>query len=153
MANFANPRKKFNFSIQITPDPINAFLFQKVTLPDAAIEKVEHGDANHPIKTGGRVTYGTLVCEKLSPSNQADSYLWSWFESIQSARWGGGVPPSAYKKVITVTEFAEDGSTVLNTWVCNGVWPSDLKGLELDRNASENTIENAEFSVDECWKV
>lgn len=153
MAQFANPRKKFNFSIQISPDPINPFLFQKVTLPDSNIEEVAHGDANYDVKTGGRVTTGKLICEKLMPSNEADSYIWSWHEAIQSSRFSGGVPPMAYKKVITIVEYAEDGASVLNTWVAEGVWPSSLPGIELDRNASENTIENVEFSVDVFYKV
>jgi len=153
MAKFANPRKKFNFSIQISPDPINPFLFQKVTTPDADIEEVPHGDTNHDIKTAGRVTYGKIVCEKLMPSDQGDAYLWSWFDTCQSSLIGGGAPPDIYKKVITIVEFAEDNVTVLNTWLCQGVWPSSMPGVELDRLASDNTIENVEFSVDKCGKV
>lgn len=153
MAKVANPRKKFNFSIQISPDPINPFLFQKVTLPDADIEPVPHGDTNHDIKTAGRVTYGNLVCEKLSVSDQGDSYLWNWFDTCQSSTLGGGAVPEIYKKVITVVEFAEDGATVLNTWVATGCWPTSMPGLELDRNLSENTIENVEFSVDKFTKI
>ena len=153
MANVANPRKKFNFSIQISPDPINPFLFQKVTLPDAEIEEVGHGDTNHDIKTAGRVSYSKIVCEKLMVSDQADNYLWSWFDTCQSSLLGGGAPPSIYKKVISIVEFAEDGVTVLNSWLAEGVWPSSLPGLELDRQASDNTIENVEFSVDRLSKV
>ena len=153
MAKFANPRKRFNFSIQISPDPINPFLFQKVTVPDADIEEVAHGDTNHDIKTAGRVTYGKIVCEKLKPSDLGDSYMWSWFDTCQSSVLGGGAPPQIYKKVITIVEMAEDGATVLNTWVAQGVWPSSLPGTELDRGSSENTIENVEFSVDKLTKV
>jgi len=153
MAKFANPRKKFNFSIQISPDPINPFLFQKVTLPDAEIEEVGHGDTNHDIKTAGRVTYDKIVCEKLESSSEGDAYMWSWFDTCQSSLLGGGAPPQVYKKVITVVEMAEDGATILNTWVAEGVWPSSLPGAELDRQASDNTIENVEFSVDTLTKI
>lgn len=153
MAKFANPRKKFNWSIQITPDPINPFMFQKVTLPDAEITQDKHGDTNHDIKTAGRVDYGNIVCEKLMPSDAKDVYLWSWFEACQSSVIGGGLPPSGYKKTITVTEFAEDGITVLNTWIALGVWPTRLNGLELDRSQSDNSIETVEFSVDKLKKV
>jgi phage tail-like protein len=153
MAKFANPRKKFNFSIQISPDPINPFLFQKVTTPDGDIEEVAHGDTNHDVKTAGRVSYGKIVCEKLSPSDQPDNYLWSWFDTCQSSVIGGGAPPQIYKKVITIVEMAEDGATVLNTWIAEGCWPSSLPGTELDRQASDNTIENVEFSCDTCVKV
>ncbi len=153
MAKVANPRKKFNFSIQISPDPINPFLFQKVNIPDAEIEEVPHGDTNHDIKTAGRVTYGKIVCEKLMVSDQGDSYIWSWFDTCQSSTLGGGAPPALYKKVITIVEFAEDGATVLNTWVCTGVWPSSLPGDEKDRQSSENSIENVEFTIDKLQKV
>lgn len=153
MAKFANPRKKFNFSIQITPEPINPFLFQKVTLPDAEIAKDSHGDTNHDIHTAGRVSYSNIVCEKLMSSGAGDAYMWSWFDTCQSSMIGGGAPPSMYKKVITIFEYAEDGATVLNTWVATGVWPCVLKGLELDRQSSENTIETVEFSIDKLSKV
>ena len=153
MAKFANPRKKFNFSIQITPDPINPFLFQKVNIPDADIEKVPHGDTNHDIKTAGRVTYENIVCEKLMPSDAGDAYMWSWFDTCQSSVLGGGAPPAIYKKVITIVEMAEDGATILNTWIAEGVWPASLPGAELDRQASDNTIENVEFSVDKLTKT
>lgn len=153
MAKFANPRKKFNFSIQISPDPLNPFLFQKVTLPDAEIEEVLHGDTNHDIKTAGRVTYGKIVCEKLMSSNASDNYMWSWFDTCQSSILGGGAPPAIYKKVITIVEFAEDNATVLNTWISQGVWPSTMTGLDLDRQSSDNSIEKIEFSIDKFNKI
>lgn len=153
MAKVANPRKRFNFSIQISPDPINPFLFQKVSLPDAEIEEALHGDTNHDVKTAGRVTLGKMICEKLMVADQGDSYLWSWFDTCQSSLLGGGAPPDIYKKVVTVVEFAEDGVTVLNTWIATGCWPSSLPGHELDRMSSENTIENVEFSIDQYTKV
>lgn len=153
MAKFANPRKKFNFSIQISPDPLNPFLFQKITLPDAEIEQVLHGDTNHDIKTPGRVTYGNIICEKLMSSSASDNYMWSWFDTCQSSILGGGAPPAIIKKVITIVEFAEDNATVLNTWVCQGVWPSVMTGLDLDRQSSDNSIEKIEFSIDKFNKV
>lgn len=153
MAKFANPRKKFNFSIQITPDPINPFMFQKVTDPDSDIEEVAHGDTNHDIKTAGRVTYGKIVCEKLQPSDEADNYLWSWHDTCQSSLLGGGAPPDIYKKVITVVEFAEDGVTIIGTSIAEGAWPSSLPGTDRDRQSSDNTIQNVEFSVDKYYKV
>lgn len=153
MAKFANPRKRFNFSITITPDPINPFLFQKVTVPDIEIEAVAHGDTNHDIKTPGRVTYGNIVCEKLMASNLGDAYLWSWLDACQSSTIGGGSPPDIIKKVITIEEFAEDGATVLNTWRASGVWPCKLGGQELDRNSSDNSIESVEFCIDKLNKT
>ena len=44
------------------------------------------------------------------------------------------------------------GVSVLNTWLLEEVWPCKVTGLDLDRMASENTIENIEFSVGTCDK-
>jgi len=153
MAKFGNPRKKFNFSIQIVPEAINPFLFQKVTLPDSEIEADEHGDTNHSIKTAGRVSYSNLVCEKLMPSNRSDTYMWAWFDSCQSSTIGGGLTPDEYKKTIEVVEYAEDGVTELNRWLIIGVFPVKINGLEFNRAESGNTIETIEFSVDKLTKL
>lgn len=153
MAKFGNPRKKFNWSIQIAPEPINPFLFQKVDMPDAEIQKDSHGDTNHDIHTAGRVSYSNITAEKLMSSAAGDSYMWAWFDTCQSSIIGGGAPPSMYKKTITIYEYAEDGATVLNTWIAMGVWPCVVKGLNLDRQSSENSIEAVEFSVDKLTKL
>ena len=153
MAKFANPRKKFTWSIAIIPEGINPFLFQKVSLPDADIEKDEHGDTNHSVKTAGRVSYSDMKAEKLMPSNQGDTYLWAWFDSCQSSTIGGGLTPDKYKKTVEVVELAEDGVTVLNRHIAIGVWPCKINGMEFDRNASGNSIESVEFSVDKLSKV
>ena len=153
MAKFANPRKRFNFSITINPDPINPFMFQKVVLPDAEIEKVLHGDTNHDIKTPGRVTYGDIVCEKLMPADSPDNYMWSWFDSCQSSMIGGGAVPDAIKKTITIVEYAENGATIINQWIALGVWPCRLPGSDRDRNSSDNSIENVEFCIDKLNKI
>ena len=58
MAQVSNPRKEFNFTIQIAPAPINPFLAQKVEIPEITIDQTEHGDTNHDIKTAGRIKFG-----------------------------------------------------------------------------------------------
>lgn len=65
---------------------------------------------------------------------------------------GGGLVPSEYWETAIVNELAEDGVSVLNTWLLEEVWPYKVTGLDLDRMASENTIENIEFSVGTCDK-
>lgn len=153
MAHIANPRKVFNFSLQFAPDPIDPWLAQKVTLPDTDIDVVEHGDANHSIKTGGRINFGATTIEKLMTTDGADNWFWDWVASIQDAIIGGGLPPQMYKKILTVTELAEDGATPINTWVLTGVWPSKINGLPLDRLASDNTIETIELQADVVEKL
>jgi phage tail-like protein len=152
-ANFANPRKKYNWSIGIVPVPINPFLFQKVDGLESSITQDEHGDTNHNIKTAGRVEHANIKAEKLMPSNASDTYMWDWHESCQSSLIGGGLVPTAYKKTIMITEFAEDGVKVLNTWTAFGVWPCKINSSEYNRGDSGNAIETVEFSVDELKRT
>lgn len=153
MAQIENPRKKFNYSIQVIPAPINPFLAQKVTIPEIALGIVKHGDTNHDIKTAGRVEYGEINIEKISTTSGADNYFFDWITSCQDAIIGGGLLPSQYKRVVTITELAEDGTSVLNTWVCIGVWPQKINGTELDRQDTENTIESLVLCVDQIEKL
>lgn len=148
-----NPRKQFNFSIQVIPDPINPFSCQRVTLPDIDIDQVEHGEVNGPIKTGGQIKVGNLKIEKLLTTRGSDNYFFNWADSVQSSILGGGVVPDIYKKTIVITEFAEDGRTIINTHTYLGCWPTKINGQSLDRLSSENSIENIELSVDKVAKV
>lgn len=154
MAEKVDPRKKFNYSISIAPDPINPMLAQKVTLPDMDIAVAEHGHTNHNIKTGGRVSFGNLMIEKLLSAKDSDSYMWNWAASVADPLIGGGTIPEIYKKVIIVTELSQDGKTPLNQWICEGCWPSKINGQELDRQSdSDNSIESVEICVDTCHKL
>ena len=153
MANFANPRKKFNFSILVSPVTTNPFLFQKVTTPDVEIEADEHGDSNHNIKTAGKVSYSNIMCEKLQPSRSADNYMWNWAEECQSSILGGGSTPFQYKRRVEIMEYAEDGITEINRWIAYGCWPTKINGLDLNRAESGNTIESFELSVDKLTKI
>lgn len=60
-------------------------------------------------------------------------------------RWWFGTKPILGN--VIVNELAEDGVSVLNTHFFEEVWPCKITGLDLDRMASENTIESIEFSV------
>jgi len=153
MAQISNPRKNFNFSIQIAPLPIDPFLAQKVTIPEISLDVAEHGDRNYDVKTAGRVKYGNITIEKISTTSGADNYMFDWLKSCQDDILGGGLVPTAYKRVMTITELAEDGSSILNTWICNGVFPNKINGIELNRQASDNTIESVEFCVDTIEKL
>ncbi len=153
MAQISNPRKVFNFSVQIAPIPIDPFLAQKVTIPEQSIDVVEHGDTNHDIKTGGRRKFGMIMMEKLMTTSGADNYMFDWLQSVQDATIGGGLVPPFYKRVMTIFELAEDGSSILNTWICTGVWPNKINAIDLNRQESDNTIESIEFCVDVIDKL
>lgn len=153
MAHITNPRKVFNFTIQIAPYVLDPWLCQRVTIPDLDVEPVEHGDANYDVKTAGRKKVGSLTIEKLMVSDNADNYMYNWQETCQSQLLGGGSPPDIYKRPIIITELAEDGATPLNSWTAFGCWPSKISGQKFDRQASENVIENIEIQVDELYRV
>ena len=153
VAKVKNPRKKFLWQIIFVKHPINPFLFQTVTLPEVTIEQVSHGDINRDVNTGGRISLGNLIASKLSTTSGSDTWLWDWMMSVQDLQLGGGLTPSQYWETIQVNELAEDGKSILNSWVCTEVWPTKLNGQELDRVSSDNSIEEIEFSVGSMEKL
>lgn len=153
MAIISNPRKDFNFSIQIVQAPINPFLVQKVTLPEINVNVAKHGDTNHDIKTGGRVEYGDIEIEKIMTTSGADNYFYDWASSVQDTLIGGGLVPDQYKRTIIITELAEDGTSILNSWVARGCFPVKINGQELNRMSSENSLERLSISTDGVEKL
>ena len=152
-AKVKNPRKKFLWSINFVKHPINPYLFQTCTLPEITIEEVAHGDINRDVKTGGRISVGTLTVGKLETTAGSDTWLWDWIMSVQDLLLGGGLTPSQYWETCVVNELAEDGVSILNSWTCTEVWPMRINGQELDRLSSDNTIEEIEFSVGTIEKL
>lgn len=146
MPQINNPRKVFNFGIFIPG--LNPFLAQKVTTPDVEIDSVAHGDANYDVKTGGRLKVGSLMVDKISSATESDNWIFNWLQTIQNATLGGGALPSLYKRTIMVEEYGPDGVTVLNRHVYEGAWPKKRNGIELNRQASDNTLQSIEFEVD-----
>lgn len=159
MAVIQNPRKNFNFSISFPEVPIQPFLFQKVDLPDSEVEVVEHGDTNFDVKTGGRVKLGAITLEKLLTTKRGaeNNHFWDWHLSVSNPFLGGGLPPgpfpTGYWRTMEVVEFAEDGVTVINRWICQNVWPSKINGQSHDRKSSDNTIETIELQVEKIDKL
>ena len=153
MAQVSNPRKEFNFTIQIAPTPINPFLVQKVDIPEITVEQATHGDTNHDIKTASRVKYSNITLSKIMTTSGADNFFYDWAASCQDVTIGGGLIPNEYKRVLTISELAEDGTSILNTWICTGCWPTKIAAMKLDRQSSDNTIESVEISVDTIEKL
>lgn len=146
MAKVSNPRKVFNFIIEV--DGIDQWEVQKVTLPEISVEQVEHGDTNHAIKTAGRVTVGNMTFEKLKPMPGADLGAFNWLRTAQSQVAGGGALSHIYKKNLVIKEMDSTGTTTLNRHICVGVWPTKVSQNDLDRNSSDNIIQSIELSVD-----
>lgn len=152
-AKVKNPRKRFLWQIVFVKHPINAYLFQSVTIPEITIEQVSHGDINRDVKTGGRISVGNLTATKLETTSGSDTWLWDWLMSVQDLLLGGGLTPSEYWETVLINELAEDGVSILNSWTCTEVWPTRVNGQELDRMSSDNTIEEIEFSIGTCEKL
>ena len=153
MAQIKNPRKKFLWSITFVKHPINSYLFQKVVVPERSVEVVTHGDINRDVKTGGRAVIGNMTAEKMETTSGSDTWIWDWISSIQDTKLGGGLTPEQYWEIVQVDELAEDGVTVLNSWLCEEVFPMKINGRDLERKSSENTIDNIEFSVGDIDKI
>ena len=153
MANIKSPRKKFNFSIQIVPAPINPFLAQKVTAPEIGLGVAKHGDTNHDIKTAGRVEIGDITIEKIISTGGADNYFFDWLKSCNDELIGGGLVPDEYKRQLLITELAEDGTSILNTHIAIGCWPNKINGMDFDRMSTENSVESITLSVDKYDKI
>lgn len=153
MAQISNPRKQFNFTIQIAPAPINPFLAQKVEIPEISLDATEHGDVNFDVKTAGRIKYGNIMIEKIMTTSGSDNYFFDWLQSCNDPLIGGGLVPREYKRIVTITELAEDGTSALNTWIASGVWPQKINGMSLDRLSSDNTVESIELCIDKLEKL
>jgi phage tail-like protein len=141
------------FSISFPGFPLDPFLVQNVNLPDTDTEQATHGDTNHDIKTAGRVKYSNIQLEKILTTSGSDTYFWDWQASCQDVILGGGLTPTLYKRIMNINELAEDGVTIINTWIATGVWPTKIKGQKQDRKSSDNTIEGVELSIDELEKL
>lgn len=152
-AKVKNPRKSFMWSITFVKHPVNPYLFQKITIPEVTVEQVEHADINRDVKTAGRIKIGNLIAEKLETTSGSDTWISDWISSCQDQFLGGGLIPSQYWETILVSQLAEDGQSILNTWTCTEVWPTKINGRSLDRAASENSIDTIEFSVGTCDKL
>lgn len=152
-AKVKNPRKGFMWQLVFVKHPIDAYLFQQIQLPEITVEQVSHGDINREVKTGGRVMVGNMTAQKLETTSGSDTWLWDWMMSVQDLQLGGGLVPPQYWETVMVNELAEDGVSILNSWICEEVWPTRLNSQTLDRMSSDNTIEEIEFSVGTCEKL
>lgn len=150
MANIANPRKQFNFSI-FAPG-LNPFLAQKVIIPEESIDVTEHGDTNYDVKTGGRRKIGAIVIEQIMTAIGHDNWVEGWMNQVQNVMLGGGYLPFIYKRNLTIDEYSNDGVTLINQTRCFGCWPSKRNGIELNRRGSDNTLKSIELQVDQIQR-
>ena len=153
MPNIANPHKQFQWSIQLSV--LDPFLAQKCDLPSPEIDVAEHGDRNFIVKTGGIIKYDMLTIEKISRASidSSNNWIWDWVQRIQDPFAFGGDIPEDYKVNAEVIKFATDGFTIIGRWEMEGLWPSKINNVELNRVESNNTIESIEFQLDKMRKT
>lgn len=152
-AKVKNPRKQFLWSIQFIKHPVDPYLFQSVELPEITIDQTSHGDINRDVKTGGRIHVGNLTARKLESTSGSDTWMWDWLMSVQDLLLGGGLTPPEYWETVIISELAEDGVSILNQWIADEVWPTQVNGQPLDRMSSDNTLEEIQFSVGTIEKI
>lgn len=140
-----NARKVFNYEVEI--NGLNQFEVQKLTLPDINIEQVEHGDANHKIKTPGMVTVGNCTLEKIKRLPGADNWAWNWLRDAQNMNTGTGTLASGHKMTLIVRERTPTGLSA-NYWLLEGCWVCRISQSDFSRTDSENIIQTVEISVD-----
>ncbi len=152
-----NPRKAFNFRISFPNQPtLPVFACQTVTIPDETVEQIEHGTGNSRIKTAGQYIAGEATIGMIIPASKAivspdlnpNNFFRNWQRSAQDPILGGGSDPFFYKRTTLVEELANDGATVLNSYLLVGAWPTKINGREYSRTESNNTVETVELSTD-----
>jgi len=142
----ANPRSVFLWRIEI--DGVDQFELQTIDIPEMGIEVVAHGGTNHDIKTGGKYTVGDVVIEKLKSLLNTSTWATDWLFQVQDPFLGGGLLPTVYKRDIVIKEMDTTGTVTLSKYLCEGCWPSKVKGAKLDRMSSDNIIETVTLTVD-----
>lgn len=151
MAKVANPRKVFNYKVEI--NGFDQFEIQSVKLPTKEVEIVKHGDTNYDVKTGGRITTGEMVFTRLMPVTNSDTVGWNWLALVQDDFAGGGVLPSVYKQDMVLKEMDTTGLVTVNSWIIEGAFPTKLEYSDFDRMKSDNMTEKMTLSVDRCRRI
>lgn len=151
MAQINNPRKVFNFRLEL--DGVDQFEIQKVTIPEIKIDVVEHGDTNYKVKTGGMISFGDMTLEKLVPMTNVDTNFWDWISTVQDPYVGGGALPDVYMRDIVIKEMDSTGTVTLNKFLCEGCWPHTIKRNDADRMTSDNVLETITLAVTRMKKL
>jgi len=145
----ANPRKVFNFQVEI--DGLVQFEVQKCNIPEPEIESVSHGASNHDVKTAGRISFGDITLEKLRAVETTNDFGYEWLTQAQNPVTGGGGLPAQYKRNVVIRELAPNNITTINQWMCEGAWCKKTSYTTSDRMAGDNSIETCTISVDKCY--
>lgn len=145
----ANPRKGFNFKVEI--GGIDQFEIQNVKLPEPEIEVVEHGDTNRKVGTGGLVKYSDLVLTRIVPVTNSDVWAWVWLGAVQNPATGGGALPSVYTQDLVLKEMDTTGLVTVNRWIIE-CWPKKIKQSDFSRVKSENVMEEVTLHVNLAQK-
>jgi hypothetical protein len=123
-------------------------------MPSETVEKVEHGLGNSRINTAGQYVVDNATIEAIMPadvsqaSSDVNNFFRNWQRSAQDPIVGGGSDPIVYKRTVLIEELANDGVTVLNSYLLVGAWPTTINGRSYSRTESANVVESVDLSVD-----
>ena len=146
MPNVDNPRKVFNFKVEI--EGLDQFEVQEFKLPDIEIEKTSHGDGNKTVHTPGMIKVGEAELKKLRDLPNSDKWAIDWLYQAQNPSTGSGGLPSTIKKTVIIRELSTDGITTANKWTLYGCWPSKISMSNFTKGSSDNIIETVTLCVD-----
>lgn len=141
-----NPRKLFRFAVLC--DGLETAYAQKVKLPKIDVKSAKHGAGPFVINTASKVEFGQLEIEILKPSENSVTFWKDWIALIINLGTGSMTPPAVYKKTVTILEYASDLETIVDTWVCQGSFPTEVDFTDLDKLSESNALDKIKFNVD-----
>jgi len=143
-----DPRLTFNYSIEC--DGLEIALCQKVNIPEASVEVVEHSGpgAAYNTKTGGKLTFADITIEKVMRAEIGDKWAWEWLKKVRNPTTGAGQVSSKYKKVLTILHYGP-AREILDRWVVKGCWVSKLAYSANDASQKgDKMMESVTLTID-----
>ncbi len=146
LAVAVNPRKLFRFAVVF--NGLETAYVQKVKLPKIEIKSAKHGQGPFVVNTASKIEFGQLELENLKPSENSLAFWKDWLALIINLGTGAMTIPAIYKQTITILEFASDGVTIVDMWVCEGAYPAEVDMTDLDKLSENNALDKLKFNVD-----
>ena len=143
-----NPRKQYRFAVEC--DGLVTAYVQKVKIPKLDVKSAEHGEGPFKIKTASKVDIGQLELETLKPADSSSVWWKDWLALVINLSTGTMTHPDAYKKALSIVEFAPDGETIIDRWDCFGCFPAEVDIADMDKMAEGNAIDKLKFNCDMC---
>lgn len=142
------------FQVQFT-NPANSvadikvpFLVRSAQIPPSTLGTIEVPYFGRKIRLAGDRTFGQWTVTVINDEDfLIRNAMEEWSNKINTLQGNlrdfGAASPSLYKAQAQITQFSKTGIPI-RTYTFNGIYPSEISGIEMDWNATD-TIE--EFTV------